>query len=468
MISIRLIKLLIYILVVFVFLIIYGHALGTYFFQDDWFSLRISQAQTLPEMANFFIPRNDLIYYRPLGMQVPFFIFSNLMGFTPIPFKIVTVAFIFGSAYVVHLLIKRISGSKTLSYICLFLYTTSSIHFITISWSATIAFAMAAFFYFLSFYLYVDHKVKLSFLTLLIGLLTNEFLVTICLVITLWDMLEIRKIKISLVPFWVVSIFYFILRIKIITVPTSGDYVFAGNFREVLVNIRHFILWTFNWPDEIQNQFVSFFKLNPLFVKDFLPLTLFCIILMLFYIIAVFFSMVFQRSQSAKNKPLVLFGMIWFFLTLFPVLFFSRHSFSYYVQIPIFGILLIFAVVCKSLLLEHKKQTVLFLYLFSVIWIYSAIITVSVNKDIHWVPRRALLSKRIVTQLSINSSISETNIIIIPQAKGSEEYKWALGDQNAVQYLYKNPRIITFYGSYAEYLNSEHADLKLSPIVINL
>src|SRR3989344_6564769 len=68
--------------------LLYLPAINGYFFQDDWFTLKISNAENINSFLGFFVPRSDVIYYRPLGMQIPFFLLSSLFGINPIPFKI--------------------------------------------------------------------------------------------------------------------------------------------------------------------------------------------------------------------------------------------------------------------------------------------------------------------------------------------------------------------------------------------
>ena len=50
---------------------IYFPSLKYHFYQDDYYTLLVSQAQSLKDILRFFTPGNE-IYYRPLSMRVYF------------------------------------------------------------------------------------------------------------------------------------------------------------------------------------------------------------------------------------------------------------------------------------------------------------------------------------------------------------------------------------------------------------
>src|SRR3990167_6930281 len=88
-------------------LFIYKDAFSSYFFQDDWFSFRISNARTVADLISFFAPRNDVIYYRPLGMQLPFFLMQRIFGLSPLPYRFLSFFTIISASVVVYNSKKR-------------------------------------------------------------------------------------------------------------------------------------------------------------------------------------------------------------------------------------------------------------------------------------------------------------------------------------------------------------------------
>ncbi len=130
---------------------LFHKAISAYFFQDDWFSFSISQAKNIFDILAFFKPRSDLIYYRPLGMQIPFFITQTLFGITPWPFKLAALLIHLLNGWLVYSLLNRLLADKQLSFFGALLYVTSVTHYTIFYWAATFAFVLAPTFYLSSF-----------------------------------------------------------------------------------------------------------------------------------------------------------------------------------------------------------------------------------------------------------------------------------------------------------------------------
>src|SRR3990167_8621943 len=91
---------------------LYKDAFSSYFFQDDWFSFRISNARTVADFLSFFSPRSDVIYYRPLGMQLPFFLMQRFFGLSPLPYRLLSLFTIIAASVVVYKFIDDILQHK--------------------------------------------------------------------------------------------------------------------------------------------------------------------------------------------------------------------------------------------------------------------------------------------------------------------------------------------------------------------
>lgn len=151
-------------LIILLVYFLFRGAFSASFFQDDWFSLLISKPTSLFDIVKFFAPRIDVVYYRPLGMQLPFFINQVLAGMNPIPVRLATLAFHIINSFLVYKLVRLISKNSLLAKLSSFLYASSAIHFTVFYWAATFAFVLAPFFYISSFLFYLKQKPKLSWL----------------------------------------------------------------------------------------------------------------------------------------------------------------------------------------------------------------------------------------------------------------------------------------------------------------
>lgn len=441
--------------VVLVFFL-FKSAFSAYFFQDDWFSLSISQARSPAEFFKLFFPVNGVIYYRPLGMQIPFFISQTLFGLTPLPFRVATFTVHLLNSWLVYRLLKKIVGNLPFAYAGAFLYATSATQMIIFYWAATFAFVLAPLFYLQSVLNFLDKKGWWSWTWFVIGLLVNELLITLPAMITVYAFRKGKSEMQKTLKFWIIAVVYFIFRLKVASFSTGEGYSLLTSLQQIFLNLRNYLLWVLNWPDEIANQFMSFTQLNPEFMQGFSKYVYIWVFETI--LIALCFTVI-PLIAAAKNrliKPelkLVGFGLFWFIATLSPVLFFSKHFFSYYLPIPLIGLLIIFGVLWKQI-----RATSLTRYAFPLlviicgVWYWAAVSTMEFNMHIHWSIRRANRSYTLVSKLLDEyPHLPETAVVLIPP-RSDEENMWALGESNAIQVLYNNPDLETFFGSRSEYL----------------
>jgi len=436
---------------------LFKSALFGYFFQDDWFSFSISHVSSIIDFFKFFVPRSDVIYYRPLGMQIPFYFVDQLFGLNPLPFKLATFVIHLVNGMLVYLFIKQFLKQHWTAIIAAFVYLTSANHQIIFYWAATFAFIMAPTFYLGSFILFLQRKINLSLLVFAVGLLANELLITLPSVITTWLLLRRKKEQIKkLVGFWLVTGLYIVFRLTVAHFPTNGGYSLIYDLKQPFITLRNFLLWSLNWPETIQDQFLKFFVLNKLFIQNFSPyIAVFVTVSLLYLVFFIAIPLVAIYTHKIKKPDLAIpfFGLIWFVITLVPVLVFANHAFSYYVPIPLIGLLMAGFYLVKELMTSlnmSKFVQIISLLIFSGIWYYSSFINIDLNTKIHWAPQRAAKSSYLVNLLRTKYPILPPDAVVVVISH-DEEYKWALGEQNAVHVLYNAPTISTFYGSETEY-----------------
>ena len=143
---------------IFLSLTLFYKSFTTYYFQDDWFSLRISNISSFAEFLSFFKPRSDIIYYRPLGMQVPFFISQTLFGLNPLFFRLITLMLHIFNSWLVYKILNYILKNKKLAIVGFLFYATASSNLTIFYWAATFAFVLAPALYFGSFYAFLKNK----------------------------------------------------------------------------------------------------------------------------------------------------------------------------------------------------------------------------------------------------------------------------------------------------------------------
>lgn len=429
---------------------IYRNSFQSYFFQDDWFSFKISQAESLNEIIKFFIPRKDVIYYRPLGIQIPFFLLQKLFSLNPIPFHILTFLTHSINIILVFVLIKLLTGNLKVSHIITFIYAISAVHYIPLYWFSTYSFVLGPMFILLSMILFLNYTLHkstrlyiASILLFLIGLFANEMVfVTPILLLLVLCYRNKKKLSGWLVPFVVLGIIPFLIRFIYSPPPASGNYE-IGIQKSLLNNIEAYLLWSLNWPEEIKNQLINFVTVNPVFILNFkFYYYLFTVATLLILILTVVLPIIFLKKNINLVKG-ILFGLAWFITGLFPVLFFTRHYFSYYLPISLIGLLLFAIPLFDKFTSEVSKkykilETVLLIILLSALFL-SSIAAVDFNSKVHWVPRRAALSRQLIVKSQYSYWFPK--IYISPSA----ENKLSLNNQDALKIYYNRVDIETIY-----------------------
>ena len=435
-----------YFLLFFIILIsfwLYRDTLNAYFFQDDWFSLRISRANNLYDFSRFFLPRSDVIYYRPLGMQVPFFAIEKLFGVNPLAFHIFSLLTHAINIVLVFLLILSISKNKFSAIISAYLYGTSLVHYIPLYWSATYAFILGPTVFFLSFLFYIkfinNHSRKvyyLSFFLFFLGLFVNELVIILPVLLALYLWLVKRKSSVKpLFPFFAIATIFLLIRFYLFPPPTEGNYEISLG-KHILNNLEAYLLWSYNWSEEMKAQLVNFFSFNPQFIKDFkayfMTLTASLIINILFlYILP---ALLVVRYEWKKISGLTFFCSLWFLLGLSPVLLFPKHVFSYYLPISLVGLLLISTTFFSTFisLIYHRIRWMAYIIviIFLANWFYTSYVSFDFNRNVHWAPRRAQLAGNLVQ--NAKEEYSKPDVLSVLYVRDLPEYKLALNDQDAM------------------------------------
>ncbi len=441
---------------------LYQPSFSSYFFQDDWFSLRISQVNTFADFGKMFLPRSDVIYYRPIGMQLPYFFLQNFFGLNPLPFHILTFITHLVNILLVYFLVKLLTGKKFASLFAAFLYGTSLVHYTPFFWSATYAFVLgptAFFLTYICFLIFLRKKKKkylaFSLISFTLGLLTNEIIIVLPLIFLLQILIfeKNKKTLVYLTPYILLGLTLFLIRLVIYPPPLTGSY-HIGFGKYLFNNLEGYLLWSLNWPEEIKAQLVNFHTINPQFLSEFpayvrsfsfnsLTIILFLIILPTLLII---------RQKKFRLFIYAIFGIIWFLLSLAPVIFFSQHTFSYYLPVALIGLLLPAGLLLdsflKSIPQKYSLISLLIIVLVCSSWVFSTKMGIDFNDKIHWVPRRAKISKSLIEEaLKVYQFPDDGYIIYV---RPDSENKLSLNDQDAFKMVLRDNRIETRYMNVAK------------------
>src|SRR3990170_4850544 len=114
-------------------LLLYRSSLNYYFFQDDFYEIKIAKANNFYE-----------------------FVSSSFFGFNPIGFRIITFGLLISSFVLIYKLFKKIAHNKPVGFVTASFWILSSVHFMSITWIAAAWNIIGTFFFILTSILFVN------------------------------------------------------------------------------------------------------------------------------------------------------------------------------------------------------------------------------------------------------------------------------------------------------------------------
>lgn len=392
-------RLFLFICLITVFIIFYP-LLSTFFVQDDFFLLAVSKIKTVGQFIEFFIPRNDVVWYRPLSSQVFFFLGQKLFGLRPFPYHLIQILTHFLNGYLLVVFSKQLFKKITPGLFASFIYLTNASHTVSLGWVATYSFQLGVTFLLLTIIYYLKKRKTCAVLFYLLGLLTSEVLIFTLIPLFYLEYFFLKKKITSLGIFIFFSLIIIIARFIIFPSNIGGDYQLTLN-SGLLANLRFYFFRMFGLPMLIR--LLMFGNTGKLLVINFL-ITLFIGYILPFFII---------RKIEVKKIIFLLLVSLSF---LIPFLLMTYHQAPYYLSYSLVGISLILGYSLNS----YRTTKVKYLLLVFLLSYFSIqIISFQLTYNTHWLFKRAALAEKLVS-----NGVYQADI-------GSEEY-FALGANYAL------------------------------------
>lgn len=442
-------------LICFAFLLIYYPALFNFFTQDDFSLLLISQAKDFKEFVQLFKPLNTAIFYRPLSMQLFFYLTRTVFGLRPLAFHLIAFLFHLLNSFLVYHLIKILTRNKQTAFLVAFCYAVSSVHFMSLFWICEFSLILSAFFSFLSLISYL-HKKQYSFIFFfLLALLSNELSATLPLIILSYHLILKKPLawKKLILPVIFIGSFIF-LRFFWFTTSLGESYKPHFTPGQFLSGLRWYLFRSLSLPELIKD----FLDKEP-----FLKLNLFTAVVFLFSSFLVPSFLLFIKKKRKINFKILLFAFSWFALSLLPVIFMPKHLLSSYLTIGLPGILL-FWLYHLSLLQTKFKKILIVIALGS--FFASSLISVRFLKKHHWIVYRAKIAeKNIQNLLKTTPKFENKSIIYFEETKpnSAKELYLALSGEAAIKVFYNNPTLQVFFEGFQKFPEGEEKKIYLVP-----
>lgn len=426
----------------FVFLIsfiIYFPSLFTFYTHDDFFLLKISKANSLGEFFNFFNftqGPEGLGVYRPLTTQAFYFLSNSVFNLNPFALHVISFITFFLVIYFVYKLVNMITRNDSMAVFAAFLYATSATHYGHLYYLGTYQELGLAVFCLLTVILFIKFVGKgnlkyyfLSVIAYVLALLSKETAIIIPGVLVLVygflklrkdKVIQIKKVILALSGFVVILLVYLYFHFFLYGLAQGESYIwdFSSRFINTLV---WYGLWSLNLPEMLVDFVGPGLRFNPnlfrFWSKEITP------IFLLFGAVMTSISYLILKVRKILKKEdfqIIIFSLFWFVLTLVPVLFLPLHKFTYYLTIPLIGVVL-----AISYLIEKANKTNIFKLVFASIWIYLSIFTLQLTKETHWISQGAEVARNAHTYF--NEQEVRENIMFVDfyDTGEDEELPWS-------------------------------------------
>lgn len=358
-------------------ILFFWKSIFSFFTNDDFFFLRISNAKSIGDYFsyfNIFQSHDGLEMYRPLTTQV-FYQIKN-----PLIMHLLVFLTFFGILYLIYIIGLSLFKNPKVAFLATVLYSVSATHFAHFYYLATYQELGMVLFVLLTILLHIKNRNTLSLVFFCLALMSKETAVVTPLLILLVDWY--REVKIDKSKFFIyfgILVFYLIAHLFFYGVAKGDSYVWDFSIKKVLNTVFWYLLWSLNLPETLVDFIGPGFYVNPDLFRYWA--TTIYPILALFAIQLIFIAILMLRFlDKVNNKKNSLFAMVWFLLSLTPVVFLPIHKFAFYLTLPLIGV-----VYRIAYLIEQSKLRTIFIVLFLGIWATTSYLTIQHTINTSWI-----------------------------------------------------------------------------------
>lgn len=336
--------------------------LDAFFSQDDFAGLFVD-ADNASEFAEFFKPEPTGVrpWYRPVSFQLRYWVMRELFGFDPVPFHLLSLLIHSVNIFLCYRFLRLLTDRRDLSTLAAVLYGLNGAHQMALFWFSAGNEIFAAFFFLWGMNVFLDWKLKPGMgrgigvcLLFILMLLCKETAVTFPFVILLTNYLISRdtesrfganksggKIIIALFMILVIYLaFWFLFQYQ----PGGGEgegYSLTLNPVKLGTNFVAFVVQAFigrgiiyavtqsavgGYPSDIARGMLH----SPM------GMTVVGVICLLITGFIILLRRVWKDFPK-WTRCIILWGLAWFVICLFPVLPLAGHNYAYYMNLALIG-----------------------------------------------------------------------------------------------------------------------------------
>ncbi len=330
-------------------ILIFLPSLFVFFSGDDWFHLRITQINSIGEFLNFFTfshTAQSAAFWRPLPTQVFFYVFQSLFGLTVWPYHLFVLICFAYSLYLVYRLAQRELRTTSLALIAVIIYAFSVSNFTRLYFLSAFQEISLVIFSLLCLLNFPISKIK-ALVFFVLALMSKETAVVIPLLLLLYNFKEIKKNLVSFLPIGGILLVYLYFRFVVFGSPEGDSYVWNFSPVKAANTLMWYVLWSFGAPELLVDYMGSGLRLVPKLFTDYavwwrviIPLLLGTIGATALLFIQKIRELFFKKGDGfpIRSGMTEVFKYILFFLiTILPVLFLPSHKFALELGLPLVG-----------------------------------------------------------------------------------------------------------------------------------
>jgi len=460
-------------LICLVAFVMFFPALTKFFTHDDFYFLKIANVTSFKGFLGFFNPIKDIEgigVYRPLTLRVYYFLSVELFNLSPLPLRLISFAAFFAVIILVWKLINLLTQNKKIALLATFLYAVSVTHFGQLYYIGAFQELFLTMLFLGSIISFVKYEtgsdkkfdVKsliTSFVCFVLAIMSKETAVVIPFMIVLTHLflkfskrtkVSFKTLVLSTIPYFVVFGIYLIFHFGYFGTISGDSYVWDFSISRSINTLGWYSLWSINLP-EMLNDFVGpGIHLNPNLLKywskEIIPIFIVFALQLVIVLVSVF-NLVRSKGKAGREKWLVTaFSAIWFVATISPVLFLPVHKFTYYLTLPLVGVVLFL-----SYLLINQKSKVY--VLFSIFWIVTSILSLRLTIKTNWITQGVNVSERVYEYFKGHKSEFDSENIVFVDTPEDTSLPWSptatvktlLSDKNFFEVFYPELANSIFY-----------------------
>ena len=436
-------------------LILYFSMFEQFFFADDWYHLRLVQINSVSQFINFFRFQpnpQQASFYRPIPTQFFFWVNYRLFGLNSVWWFIsVYLVFVFTLWLLVKLAAKLTSFAAAAAAGVVYLF--SQTNFTRLYFLSAFQDLLMTFFSLASTWLFLKRRrpraKALSLICLILALMSKESAVAVPVLLGLMYLFEharketklfsvefAKKTYKALWPYLLTVIVYLGLRLFVFgfSAASGSEYQLSLSPRLAVNTFGWYLSWSLGLAEGVVNYVAGGLKVLPRYQLDFpqwgqLHLRLFLGLLTVLGLRALSFYWTEFRQQLPKinlNRHLrqhywLYGGLVWFIVSLLPILFFPNHKFALSLGLPLAGLALTIA----SLTQSKNRWRLIILLMFCAVNVTA----LKMNLRTHYTVLRSSISRNVFQYFQTEVELEAEDIVYFQNDLEGSPQNWGVSKQ---------------------------------------